>query len=533
MRSDVIRMYREIHSWVGIISGLFLFIAFYAGAVSMFETSLQRWASAPVSASHFTALDKTPELMRRVFEQHPLAQGNSYIILAQSPEEPNRMRWEERLGSGDHAEAGMHSADLDTGGNVVVNHHRPLSVAQVIDDLHQQVGVLLDHDIAMLIAGLVSLLYGLALVSGLIILLPTLVKDLFAVRLGKKLKRMWLDIHNVLGLFSLPFHLVMALTAVVFTLHDQFYDSQDALIYPAQAAAVTAKPTTSKPTTAKKTAAGKPLTELLAPGLILENLRQLQPEFEPSVLNYRQGRDGQLMLYVNGTNPRHHANRATGGSIQVNPYSGDIVTTDYMPGTDSGWHLVVSSFFALHFGSYGGNFIRWCYFLLGLAGAFLFYSGNLLWLEVRRKKSRLAADGTPTQQSRSSRLLAALTVGISLGCVSGISVMIASAKLMPGIIETIVPGAYGSVYYLIFFTALAWAFGRGAARSAVELLVGAAVCTALIPAVSLLSLGNKAVGWNHLDSTVWVDVIAVIASLAFFKIAQKAAVLAPNQSVWR
>src|SRR3546814_4664147 len=57
--------------------------------------------------------------------------------------------------------------------------------------------------------------------SGVICLLPSLVKDLFALRFGKNLKRMWLDLHNVLGIFSLPFHIVMALTAVVFAFHDQ------------------------------------------------------------------------------------------------------------------------------------------------------------------------------------------------------------------------------------------------------------------------------------------------------------------------
>lgn len=529
MRNDVVRMYREIHSWVGIICGLFLFVAFYAGAISMFETSLQRWASAPASANNFTALDKAPELIRRVFDEYPLAQRSAYIVLEQSPEEPSRMRWEERIGSGDHPEVRMHSVDLEANGNISVSQHQPLSVAQVVDDIHQQVGLLVDHEIGLLIAGVVSLLYGLALISGLIILLPTLVRDLFAVRIGKKLKRMWLDVHNVLGLFSLPFHLVMVFTAVVFTLHDQFYDSQDAWIYPAEPASLTL----AKQVAAKQVA--EPSVALLAPGVIVENLRHLQPEFEPSILNYRQGRDGQLALYVTGINPRHHANRATGGSIQVNPYSGDVITTDYMPGTDSGWHLVVSSFFALHFGTYGGNFIRWAYFLLGLAGAFLFYTGNLLWLEVRRKKSRLSADGRPTQQSRSSRLLAALTVGVSLGCISGISLMIASAKFMPGIVGEIIPGGYGAVYYLVFFTALAWAFSRGPARGAVELLFATAICTALIPAVSLLSLLNVGVGWNHFDSTVLVDVVAVIGALSFLKIAQKtkqAISLPSKKSVW-
>src|SRR3546814_13080360 len=76
------------------------------------------------------------------------------------------------------------------------------------------VGLPFDHQIAMPIMGGIALLYAVAIVSGVICLLPSLVKDLFALRFGKNLKRMWLDLHNVLGLFSLPFHLIMALTSV-------------------------------------------------------------------------------------------------------------------------------------------------------------------------------------------------------------------------------------------------------------------------------------------------------------------------------
>lgn len=53
--------------------------------------------------------------------------------------------------------------------------------------------------------GIVSILYAVALVSGVIVLLPSLIKDLFALRLGANLKRMWLDAHNVVGIVSLPF----------------------------------------------------------------------------------------------------------------------------------------------------------------------------------------------------------------------------------------------------------------------------------------------------------------------------------------
>ena len=45
--SDIIKVYKDVHIWIGITCGLMLFIAFYAGAITMFEKPLERWATPP------------------------------------------------------------------------------------------------------------------------------------------------------------------------------------------------------------------------------------------------------------------------------------------------------------------------------------------------------------------------------------------------------------------------------------------------------------------------------------------------------
>jgi len=520
-------MYREIHSWVGIICGLFLFIAFYAGAISMFEVPLQRWTSAPVQAQLTTPLAKTQQLINTVNSQYPDAAKNFTIVLDLGPDQPARMQWQQRpAGADEHDPAVNYYADLDSNGELNVRQNLPSAVAQLIDDIHQQVGLLIEREQAMIITGIVALLYGVALVSGVIILLPTLVKDLFALRLGKKIKRLWLDVHNLLGVFSLPFHIVMAFTSLTFAYHDYFYGSQMASIYPDQ------KPAIAGPTAVP---ASSPTQPLLPVAAVLAKLKTIDPEFGPEQLNYRRGRgpNAGLTLLVAGNNPKHHANRARFGYANVNPYTGELIDADYMPGHQSPMMATVGGFFSLHFGSFGGNATRWLYFILGLGGAFLFYSGNLLWIEAKRKKSRTDSNGQPTQQSRSSKVLGSLTIGVSLGCIAGISLAIASAKLMPTFINAI-PGSFSTLYYLIFFASITWALSRGTARSAVELLYATTACTALIPIASLLAL-LFGLGWNHGDSTVWVDIVAVVGVLCFLKLAAKTTARirsAPQLSVW-
>src|SRR5690606_24649992 len=229
VRTDIVRMYKEIHGWVGIISGLALFIALYAGAITMFEEPLQRWASPPSQLAAPVALERAPELVDAVLAEHPEAAKSYDIHVATGPEQPARMSWTVRGGGDDHGSVPhTYYAALAPDGSVQVEEKGPSPVAQFVDVLHQHVGLPFPPEVSRVIMGLVSLLYAIAIVSGVIVLLPSLVSDLFAMRVGKNVKRMWLDLHNVLGILSLPFHLIMALTAVVFAFHDQFYGLQGA-----------------------------------------------------------------------------------------------------------------------------------------------------------------------------------------------------------------------------------------------------------------------------------------------------------------
>ena len=184
---------------------------------------------------------------------------------------------------------------------------------------------------------------------------------------------------------------------------------------------------------------------------------------------------------------------------------------------------MVSSFFALHFGTFGGETVRWGYFLLGLAGAFLFYSGNLLWIESRRRPRRGRAEAPA--QSRSTRVMAALTVGICLGCVAGLSAAIVANRWLQGVFIDVNDWTRG-VYYLVFTIAVAIALRRGAAVAAPPLLWAAAACTLALPLTSLLLWRSAVPG---------IDLVALCGAAGLAVLARKAARRAahgPADSVW-
>lgn len=521
MRTDVVRLYRIVHTWTGIVTGLILFVAFYAGALTMFKEPLDQWITppAPVSA---VALHDAPELIAGTLALRPEAGRDFTLGLGHGHQgdPPLRLTWQQTRNDPE-----PWSATLAADGTVEVEQLHPAALGLLVDIVHRTVGIPGDLDIGTAVTGIASALYVVALVSGVIILLPSLVKDFLALRLGRNLKRMWLDAHNIVGLVSLPFHIVMALSAVVFGLHDQIYDTLDQVVYEGRMRSVMEA---SSPF--RKIKKDPSPAAMLPPDAILTRVHSFAPDFTPVSLQYYDAGTRSALVRVWGRDPRYLVRRE--GFLLLSPVTGAIVDTEYMPGHQGSWSTAVSAFFSLHFGSFGGGIVRWAYFALGLAGAFLFYSGNLLWIESRRKAERRG--GGPVTQSRNTALLAAGTVGVCLGCIGGLSLTIAAGKWLNGLVTDLNAWHWG-VYYAVFLAACVWAFGRGAARAGVELLWMAAAASAAIPATTLLAWTLPGLGlWASAD-TIGVDLVALAGALGFTwmaRVTRRRVEQGPRDSVW-
>src|SRR5690606_544156 len=273
-----------------------------------------------------------------------------------------------------------------------------------------------------------------------------------------------------------------------------------------------------------------PGASALSPAQLIARVSEQAPTFKVSALEYSM-RDGVRGIRVIGSDPRYGHRAPTYGFANLDPYTGEIISTDYFPGRQDGWFATVTGFFTLHFGSFGGASVRWGYFLLGLGGAFLFYSGNLLWIESRRK---IEKRGGPTEQRRSAHVMANLTIGVTAGCIAGVSLTIAAAKWLPGRVENV--GAWHTgVYYTAFLAALAWAFLRGAARASRELLIACAIATLAIPLSSFCAALGVPPAWNHGGGSLLIDITALVGAAVFWRLASIAharAVAGRRDSVW-
>ncbi|GAP23723.1 PepSY-associated TM helix domain-containing protein [Gluconobacter frateurii NBRC 101659] len=474
IRADIIRMYREIHSWVGIVCGLFLFVAFYAGAITMFERPLQDWASPPVSLPPPVALERVPELLEKTFAEHPEARKSYTVVLHPTPSQPATLVWgvPQRM----HGPSVANYSALAEDGSLVTIKESPSEAAHFINMLHQQVGLWMPHEAGRLFMGIVALLYAVALISGTLVVLPGLIKNLFAIRLGQNAKRMWLDLHSMLGLFSLPFHIIMALTSVVFAFHDEIYVAEHALLgrSTVQQQMHGHSPSDQTERQREQRISGD-LRVPLEPAQIVVAIAKQAPGFSPETLIYDRSHGGHLALRVTGSDPRYGARGASGGFAGVDPYSGKLLSTDYLPGHQTFPMAVLTSFFVLHFGSFGGEGVRWGYAVLGLAGAFMFYAGNQLWIVSRRRRERGSGR---VEDTRATRVLCSLTIGCSLGCVAGVSAVLAVAPLHSAVGKML---PVQIVYFATFLSCVVVCFCIRERLAIRLLLVASAVLTFLMP----------------------------------------------------
>lgn len=492
MKSSTLRTFVAVHTWVGLVAGFCLFIAFYAGAVTLFHSELHAWQTPLPRSTPATAPARPQALVDAVLAAHPEA-AKMFALRMPTAYEPELT-----------LTVGERHFRLDAAGKLEeFEEHSHLM--DFIYRLHYSAG--LPDQFGLYTLGVVCVLYGLALVSGVVIYAPGFFKDLFALRIGKNLKRMWRDAHNAIGILSLPFHIMYAWSSAILALGLILLAPFQYMVFDGKLLnLVGADINAAAPPKAAGVAA-----PLLPVAQVIATIGRAAPEMEVKHIFYREAGDANAQVQAYGD-----ARRGTvsgNAAVVLNASSGQVLRVitpeSYSPGT-----RFLRSLQALHFGNFGHAAVQWMYFVLGIAGAFLFYSGNLLWIESRRKRLNLV-------QPRSGRLMAQATLGVCLGCVAGVSAMFVLNKLAPA-----APGHLPlweeRGYYVVFWLAVAWAFARPPARAAHELLTLCAALTVAIPCAHWIATGvNPLLALMHGDGvTVGVALVSLLAAALYWKMAR-------------
>jgi hypothetical protein len=248
-------------------------------------------------------------------------------------------------------------------------------------------------------------------------------------------------------------------------------------------------------------------------------------DFEPAYLKLQHGGDANAVVEITG-----ETSRALGamGSVALDAGSGEVLAVQLQGARDAN-HATLQATYALHFGEFGNRVVQWLYFLLGLAGAFLFYSGNLLWIESRRKRRAV-------EQGRAQVNMARATVGVCIGVCVAISASFVATQLAPmwGLHSA---SAERWVCFGTWALCASWAALRPPSRGVRELLWLAALVTVAIPVAHGIASGWWL--WKAAVAGHWVlvtvDAMAIALAAGFAALARASARRARDgdpHSVW-
>ena len=364
MRSSTIRAWSWVHKWTSLVCTLFLLMLCITGLPLIFHDEIDAalnpatWQPANPGGDHLT-LD---EILDTSLANRP---GEVPIFMSFDIDRPVV-----NVTTGPSADApgtAMHFASFDlTSGALVPPADRGESVMEFLLQLHTDMFLGLP---GMLFLGFMGFLFTLAIVSGVVLYAPFMRKlDFGTLRRKQSTRLKWLDYHNLLGIVTLAWALVVGLTGVINTL-------EQPIIY-------TWRTSELADLVAENEGAVQTGERASLAAAVNEAVR-LAPEMELQFVAFPGSgfsTSAHYAIFLHGNSPLTE-NIIT--PVLVHAGTGDVAGLREMP-----WYTKALSLSRpLHFGDYGGLFLKLVWFALDLITIVVLITGLYLWL-ARREPAR-------------------------------------------------------------------------------------------------------------------------------------------------
>ncbi len=473
----------DLHTWVGLLLGWVLYAMFLTGTVAYFKDELSQWMR--------------PELSRQVAVPEP-------ALVAQrmadrfSERLPDATQWTMRLPDartnsvyafwrvprGEASRRGFGEGNFDPESGEELTSRATLG-GDFFYRFHFQFHYL---PIAWgrWLAGLAAMFMLVAIISGVITHKKIFV-DFFTFRWGKG-QRSWLDAHNALAVFGLPFHLMITYTGLI-TLMAMYmpWGERQAFQTPAERQQLTAQLSPFIPP-------GKPSGEAAPLASIEQMVRQAQAR-------WGQDRIGRVTVTLPGdAASRVAVARGEPGRVSMSPQyllfegpTGKLLEVHDRVGGAAETRGVL---YALHLGRFSDATTRWLYFLVSLAGTAMVGTGLVLWTVTRRPKLP-----DPQRPHVGFRLVERLNIAAIAGLSIAMTMFLWANRLLPGALAERADWEI-HVFFIAWTLALLHAVVRPPKRGWIEQLCLASALLALLPVLNAATTARPF--WRSLADGDWV-----------------------------
>lgn len=415
MKSVDIKKLYLIHSWVGLVTGILLFVIAFTGALSVFgRPEIKIWANPDIR----TPPSISAAAIERVIEKHAAEVPEHYreeilvylpgtrafthlTILFENHEEQQAVLFvfdNNTLELIDKKEGPIRELFADA----------PMDIADFVVHFHADLH--LGRPVGLLTTGLLGLTLLASVVTGFIIHRKKLA-NLFTFRRRKSFDVTLADSHKIFGIWGMIFYGVISFTGA-------FLGLAAVILIPAaafvsfggdQAKLVETFNTAPEPIVANVAAKTQIAT-------VLDHAVSYDEDMRIELVRIYAYGDKNAKIYANGVGSEQVA-RLT---MAYEGSTGKFQEAFGQFGKVGGFSAqVLDLMFPLHFGNFGGAFVKLIWTILGIATALLPLSGLMLWIE-RGLKSQSPQFSRGTYQRFNQ-----LVVGSCGG------VILASAALFP------------------------------------------------------------------------------------------------------
>lgn len=458
----------DLHAWTGVTCGLFVFIVSLSGIFALFGDELHSWEDPQLRITlKGEPLPAMPLLGGFAEEAETRGKLQSLSLNLPTPKEPyyaafawvrpEGARSSELISRRWHPYTGKVLAERGDGFvHWLVDFHRNL---------------MLERTLGRALVGLGGVLLLLSILSG-VVTHRKILREMFTWRLDRSVRLKWQDSHKAIGVWGLPFHIMIAFTGAWLGLivvllpivaMISFKGDQGAVI-----AAVTGPQVQAAGVRAEMysidTAASEVADRI---GAKPESVR---------FLHWGDANGEYRFLY------RPKGVLIDQSPVVVKAVSGEILKPELtsQPGIS---HRVLAAMTTLHYALFAGLWMKFLYALLGLLLSIVTATGLMMWLERR----------VHGNEGRSPPIvytaLARTTVGVCAGMGLASFAIFHADKLLNVYPEGRM-AAVGTAYFGVWAAALVYAWLRGSEYMACKELLGTTgIVAASIPLTNAFVTG--------------------------------------------
>lgn len=364
--ASFVRAVLKGHSLLGLALAAPIFLVCLTGTLAVFAEEFRRWENPGAPRMEMAS---TEALQSALSEAVRSTEGKSehVYLMPPAPDAP----WLQVISDveGDYR---YHAADAQ--GELTAT---PSPWTTFVTELH--IRLHLPNTIGLFIVGLSGVALLSSLISGLLAH-PRIFRDAFHLRLGGNVRLQEADLHNRLGVWGLPFHIVVSLTGALLGLTTLIVGVLGLAVFQGDANKVYDLFLPPHPAEDTRPAPVLNLAPMLAhvaevaPGARIEQIAVEHPLETGgaalfSVEDRPQWLAGTSAIAFDRTGAPYHTARVQDNNAGVS---------------------ILGSLGPLHFGWFGGGLVKVAYGILGLGLTYLTAGGVLIWLHRSRAKGKAA-----------------------------------------------------------------------------------------------------------------------------------------------